>query len=65
MGEEHDEDGGDHEDQDEDDSSSNEHLKSIVNLTPCCWQASTEDVAILPFGAGSRQEGDSMSGRSR
>ena len=34
MGEEHDEDGGDHEDQDEDDSSSNEHLKSIVNLLP-------------------------------
>ena len=63
MGEEHDEDVDYHEDQDEDDS--NEHLKSIVNLTLCCWQASTEDVAILPFGAGSRQEGDSMSGRSR
>ena len=65
MGEELVEDGDDHEDQDEDDSSSNEHLKSIVNPTLCCWQASTEDVAILPFGAGPRHEGDSMSGRSR
>ena len=34
MGEEHDEDGDDHED--EDYSSSNDHLKSIVNLTLCC-----------------------------
>ena len=63
MGEEHDEDADDHEN--EDYSSSDEYLKSIVNLTLCCWQASTEDVAILPFGAGPRHEGDSMSGRSR
>ena len=63
MGEEHDEDADDHEN--EDYSSSDEYLKSIVNLTLCCWQASTEDVAILPFGAGPRHEGDSMRGRSR